>query len=98
MADPYSVLGLDQSANGDAIRDRYLTLVQKYTPDRAPERFAQIQAAYNELKDVEARVKNQMYVERSGDDHIDTLLGDIRLQQQAKRLPAKTLYALMHAG
>ena len=50
MNDPYETLGLPQHAAEAEIRSRYLQLVREFPPDRA-ERFAEIRAAYDALRD-----------------------------------------------
>ena len=48
MKDPFQILGLPQDATDDAIRVRYLTLVKEFSPERHPEKFAEIRKAYPE--------------------------------------------------
>ncbi len=51
MNDPYETLGLTTDAGEAEIRRRYLELVRQFPPDRAPERFTAIHAAYEALRD-----------------------------------------------
>ena len=37
--DPFAVLGVDENAGDEAIKQRYLALVRAYPPDREPDRF-----------------------------------------------------------
>lgn len=67
MNDPYETLGVGVDADDEAIRRRYLELVRQYPPERAPERFAAIRAAYEQLKDAETRLKKRLF-------HVDTHL------------------------
>lgn len=46
LLNPFAVLGLTEDASEDEIRSRYLELVKRYPPDREPERFRQIHAAF----------------------------------------------------
>ena len=55
MIDPYEQLGLPPSADETEIRQHYLELVRQFPPDRAPERFAEIRAAYDALRDPVSR-------------------------------------------
>src|SRR5437763_1604580 len=50
MNDPYETLGLTPDAGEAEIRRRYLELVRESPPDRAPERFTAIHAAYAALR------------------------------------------------
>ncbi len=61
MLAPYIVLGLSPSATSDEIRRRYLELVRAQRPGDDPERFQQITAAYEALKDDRARVKTALF-------------------------------------
>ncbi len=45
----YHQLGLTADASEEQLRAAYLQLVQKYTPDRHPERFNEIHRAYHLL-------------------------------------------------
>ena len=49
--DPFDVLGLARGADETEVRARYLDLVKQYPPDRDPEKFRQIRAAYEATKD-----------------------------------------------
>ena len=60
MADPYSVLGVDRTADADTIRKAYRKLARKYHPDvnkdpAAAERFKEVNAANEILSDAEKR-------------------------------------------
>ena len=61
MHDPYDVLGLTIDADETQIRQRYLELVRSNPPDREPERFAAVHAAYESLRDPAERIRNQLF-------------------------------------
>ena len=50
-ADPFAVLGVPQGAGEAEIRARYLELVKEFPPDRNPEKFREIRAAFEAAKD-----------------------------------------------
>jgi len=60
---PYSVLGLGQSASDDEIRSAFRKLAKKYHPDRNPddkkseERFKEVAAAFDIIGDADRRKK-----------------------------------------
>jgi hypothetical protein len=50
-ADPFLVLGLSDDADEAEVRARYLELVKQFPPDREPEKFRSIRAAYEVTRD-----------------------------------------------
>ena len=61
MLTHYLVLGLPPSATQEEIRQRYLELIRAHPPGREPERFQQITAAYEALKDARTRVETAIF-------------------------------------
>jgi len=39
MSDPFYVLGVNEDADDEEVKRRYLVLVRTFSPERAPERF-----------------------------------------------------------
>ncbi len=60
MIDPYQVLNLPRHASEVEVRQRYLELVREFPPDRAAERFAEIRAAYDAIRDPVRRLVAQV--------------------------------------
>jgi DnaJ-class molecular chaperone len=60
MPDPFTVLGVDETAGDAEIRRRYLALVRDFPPDRAPDRFREYRAAYEALGDERKRLASQL--------------------------------------
>ena len=57
--DPYSILGVDKTADKDTVKKAYRKLAMKYHPDRndgKDEKFKEIQEAYKKVKDGKATV------------------------------------------
>lgn len=92
MTDPHEVLGLPADAGEAAIRDRYLQLVREFPPDRAPERFAAVRAAYEELRDPMSRLERQLFSRTS--DSFEALQTDLLRRLQTARLPMDVLLSL----
>jgi curved DNA-binding protein CbpA len=93
MSDPYEVLGLANDADEAEIRRRYLELVRQSPPDREPERFAAVRAAYDEVRDPARRLESQLF-RASTSDSLDALAADLRARLAAARLSLDALLSL----
>jgi curved DNA-binding protein CbpA len=49
-ADPFAVLGVTESADDGAIRRAYLRLVRQHPPERDPDGFRRVRAAYEAVR------------------------------------------------
>lgn len=49
--DPFAILGVTADADEGDVRARYLELVKQYPPEQNPEKFQQIRAAFEAVKD-----------------------------------------------
>lgn len=58
--DPYLVLGLDHTATLEEIKRAYFALVRAHPPERDPEAFKRIRAAYERLRTPEQRLEADM--------------------------------------
>src|SRR5690349_13940605 len=93
MSDPYAVLGLPVDADEARIRQRYLDLVRQFPPDQAPERFAAIRAAYDDVRDPRRRLEARLF-EPGGGDSLVAIAADLRARLLAGRMPVEALLAL----
>src|SRR3972149_1021739 len=59
-ADPYGVLGVDSQAALDEIKTAYFALVRAHPPERDPEGFKRIRAAYEQLRDPNRRLETDL--------------------------------------
>lgn len=50
VSDPYLILQLDRRASDAEIKRAYFQLVRQYPPEREPEKFQQVRAAYEQLR------------------------------------------------
>ncbi len=98
MRDPFTVLGVDETADDAEIRRRYLALVRDFPPDREPERFQEYRAAYDALSDERKRLEatllrtNEGAVSRLS---MSALQGATPLSARATR---RTVLALLNEG
>lgn len=60
VADPYSVLGVAPTASDDEIKQAYFTQVRAHPPERDPQAFKRIRAAYDRMRTPEKRLETDM--------------------------------------
>jgi len=58
--DPFAVLGVDETADDEAIKRRYLALVRAHPPDREPERFQVLRRAYEAVSGQRERLERKL--------------------------------------
>lgn len=95
MEKPHEALGIEATASAEEARRRYLELVRQFPPDREPERFREIHAAYQAFTDplVQARsLLDREITPRPWDELIEDA------KKRPPRLPVDTLLALGNPG
>ncbi len=60
LFDPYAALGLDPAATPEEIKQAYFARVRAHPPEREPEIFKQIRAAYEQLRTPEKKLEADM--------------------------------------
>jgi curved DNA-binding protein CbpA len=60
--DPYAVLGVARSAGDAEIKRAYFRLVREYPPERDPEQFQKIRAAYERVRTAAARAATDLFL------------------------------------
>jgi curved DNA-binding protein CbpA len=93
VADAYEILGLTRNSSEADIRQRYLELVRQYPPEQAPERFAAIRKAYEQLRDPVERLRAILF-DVGGDDSMPAILADVRRRLRSARIPTQVLLSL----
>jgi curved DNA-binding protein CbpA len=58
--DPYAVLGMARNATSDEIKSAYFAQVRQHPPERDPDTFKRIRAAYDQLKAPDKRLEADM--------------------------------------
>lgn len=58
--DPYAVLEVPRTATAAEIKVAYFALVRAYPPEREPQKFKEVRAAYEALRDPKQRVEADM--------------------------------------
>lgn len=97
MADPFTILGLPPDAGDEAIRRRYLELAREFPPEQHPERFAKIRAAYERVKDLDARVRYRLF-ETGREDTIEAIIEEAACRTPRRRTGLRALLAATTPG
>jgi curved DNA-binding protein CbpA len=58
--DPFGVLGVDENAGDEVIKQRYLALVRAHPPEREPDRFREYRHAYEAVRGERERLEVQL--------------------------------------
>jgi curved DNA-binding protein CbpA len=90
MTDPYEVLGLPPDSDDETIRQRYLELVRRHTPEHEPERFAAVRAAYEALRDLDTRLRHRLF-EAGKKENLDAIVEEVACRSPRRRLSLATL-------
>jgi curved DNA-binding protein CbpA len=93
MSDPFTILNLSADSNDETIRRRYLELIRIHSPERDPDKFASVRAAYEKLRDPVARLQYRLFGVGE-DDSIEALLLDARAATPMRRATVEELLAL----
>src|SRR5436190_13364637 len=94
MADPYQVMGLAADCDDETIRRRYLELVRQFSPEHHPEKFAAVRAAYESLRDLNTRLRHQLF-EAGRKETVDAIVEEIACRSPRRRVSLKTLLAAL---
>lgn len=89
MSNPYVVLGVPPDCDDEAIRRRYLELVKQFPPERQPEKFAAVRAAYENLRDLKTRLHYRLF-EAGQQESVDVITEEIACRTR-RRLSLETL-------
>ena len=94
MLNAYNLLGVDENASDEIIKQRYLQQVKNNPPEKDPEKFKAIREAFELIETAEARVNYQLFhlhkVEKQ--DIVDLCF---KSHGEAKPLSKETMYTLL---
>jgi len=68
MRKDYDILGIAENADKKEIKKAYFRLIREYTPEKDPERFQEIRAAYERLTEEADHPENNIQLEFPKDD------------------------------
>ena len=98
MITPYLQLGLSARASDTDIRKRYLELVKQHPPSAPGSRFAEIQRAYERIKDARSRVHEAIFGALDEPDAQAGLEALCRALQRGHRVTLPALVEAMEAS
>ncbi len=93
MSDPYQVLGLQKDAAGETVRQRYLELVRQFPPEREPQKFAELRAAYDALRDPIVSLEKRLF-SVSAVHTFESLLAGLNQDEGDQRISTSVLLSL----
>lgn len=96
MKTPYQILVVTAGADDSEIRQAYLQKVRDNPPDADQEKFREIQAAYESIKDHRSRIRYELFHEQSVD--FDALLEQALSTDQLLKITHDQFIDLLHAG
>jgi curved DNA-binding protein CbpA len=68
---PYKTLGVERTASEAEIKQAYFSLIRQHSPERDPEGFKRIRAAYEKLRSSGERAQTDLFM-------VDESLGELR--------------------
>lgn len=68
MRKDYEILGIQEDADEKKIKRAYFKLIREYSPEKNPERFQEIRAAYERLLEEKDKPKHDFQLEFPEDD------------------------------
>src|SRR5665213_3371045 len=95
---PYFVLGVSTDADDATIRRAYLESVKRWPPDLDPDKFQQINAGYEQIKDAASRHRHVLFDKAvPGVSPVDVFVRHIRVRNQPHALPLDAMKELLRA-
>src|SRR5436190_15135871 len=96
MTDAHAILGLPADSDDETIRRRYLELVRQFTPEHHPQKFAEVRAAYEQLKDLNTRLRYRLF-EAGKNESLDTIIEELSCRSPRRRLSLAQLLQFLQA-
>lgn len=93
MESPYQTLQLSHDSDEESIRRRYLELIRQFPPEREPERFAEIRAAYEQIRDPLIAMEHRLFDIRDNNE-FQHLLDQVRADPRSRRISNSDLMSL----
>ena len=97
MNNPWIILNITQNADDEAVKAAWLKSIKRYPPDRDPERFQQIQQAYEQLKTERLRTSYRLFNPQQP-TRDELLLALLQEEEQPQRPTLSLCQQLLKAG
>lgn len=95
---PYLVLCVPRDANDARIRQAYLDALKLAPPETAPDRFKEIAAAYDEIRDEPRRLRFELFdATCPGSTPLDAFLRHLRRAPRPAPLPFEAMKQLLRS-
>lgn len=88
MPNPFDLLGVAEDVGDDAIKKAYLQRVREHPPERDPDRFQAIRAAYEAIKTRKDRLSYRLFHQETPD--LAELTADALRPGDTRRRPSET--------
>ena len=93
MKTPFEILNIAADSDDEAVKKGYLAMVQQFPPERFPEEFQHVRAAYENVKTEKDRLKYALFDHSLPD--MNELAADIRAKAKPGRPTEKQLRQLL---
>lgn len=90
---PYKLLAIAPSSDDAQIKTAYLNKIKEYPPDHHPQMFERVQQAYQQIKDITARIKYRLLTPPQF-DVAELMLHKLPTKNQARPKMAQLLQLL----
>ena len=95
---PYLVLGVPLDAGDETIRRAYLAAIRQAPPDLAPQRFQDVNTAYEQIKDEPSRHRRALFnTTPPGDSPLDVFLRFALLRAHTQPLSFESMKELLRS-
>ncbi len=94
---PFEILGIGPESGDAAVRKAYLDKVRRFSPEKDPEAFKKIQAAYEQVKDERSRIEHYLFnAEKPAESPLKTFVRFVEQHKGRTPLPLPDMKDLLY--
>jgi DnaJ-class molecular chaperone len=93
MKTPFEILDIPENSDDITVKKAYLRMVRQYPPERFPEAFQRVRAAYELIKTQKDRLRFSLFDTTL--PAVDELIADIRAGRERKRPDIEMMRGLL---